>query len=48
MAIDIETGKNSGVRTCWIKHGLGKASDVEPLKPDFAIEDLIELENIIN
>ena len=47
MTIDIETGKNSGVRTCWVRHGLGKASEVEPLKPDFVIDDLIELEKFI-
>lgn len=47
MAIDVETGKNSGIKTCWIRHGLGKAADVEPLKPDFTIDDLAELKNII-
>ena len=48
MAIDIETGKNSGVRTCWVRHGLGTAAEVEPLKPDFIISDLIELTKLIN
>ena len=47
MAIDIMTGKNSGIKTCWVTYGLGKAEDVEPLKPDYAIDDLIELEKII-
>ncbi|MFA5142656.1 MAG: HAD-IA family hydrolase [Candidatus Omnitrophota bacterium] len=47
MAIDIMTGKNSGIKTCWVRHGLGKAEDVQPLKPDFVISDLMELINII-
>jgi phosphoglycolate phosphatase len=47
MAIDIMTGKNSGVRTCWVRYGLGKAADVEPLKPDFMIDDLSELRDIV-
>ena len=47
MAIDIETGKNTGIRSCWAKYGLGKLKDVKPLKPDFTIGDMIELEEII-
>jgi phosphoglycolate phosphatase len=47
MAIDIETGKNSGVKTCWVTYGLGKTEDVEPLKPDFVIDDIIELKTLI-
>ena len=47
MAIDIETGKNLKIKTCWVTYGLGKREDVEPLNPDFTIDDLIELKNII-
>ncbi|MDD5428168.1 MAG: HAD-IA family hydrolase [Candidatus Omnitrophica bacterium] len=47
MAIDIMTGNNSGIKTCWIRHGLGKPEEVEPLRPDFIIDDLIELKKII-
>ncbi|MDD5135839.1 MAG: HAD-IA family hydrolase [Candidatus Omnitrophica bacterium] len=47
MAVDIMTGKNSGIKTCWIRHGLGKDEDVRPLDPDFIIDDLIELKGII-
>jgi len=47
MTIDIETGKNSGIKTCWVTYGLGKREDVEPLKPDFIIDDLSELKNIV-
>lgn len=47
MAIDIMTGKNSGVKTCWVTYGLGKAKDVCDLNPDYTVDDLIELKNII-
>jgi phosphoglycolate phosphatase len=47
MTIDIMTGNNAGIKTCWIKHGLGKAEEVKPLRPSFIIDDLLELKNII-
>lgn len=47
MVIDIETGKNSGVKTCWVTYGLGKKADFKDIKPDYIIDDLIELKNII-
>ena len=47
MAVDVMTGKNAGVATCWVTHGLGKAEDVLPLEPDYIIDDLIELNRII-
>ena len=47
MDVDILTGKNAGVRTCWVTHGLGRIEQVKPLKPDYVIENLIELKEII-
>ncbi len=47
MDVDILTGKNAGVKTCWVTHGLGRIDEVGPLNPDFIIEDLIELKEII-
>ena len=47
MDIDIQAGKNSGIKTCWITHGLGRVEDVKALNPDYIIEDLIELKEII-
>ena len=47
MDIDVMTGKNSGIRTCFITHGLGRVEDVRKLKPDYIIDDLIELKKII-
>ena len=39
--------KNSGIKTCFVTYGLGKLEDVKPLKPDFIIDDMAELEKII-
>lgn len=47
MTVDVLTGKNAGMRTCWVSYGLGKAADVEPLGPDYAIDDISELRTII-
>lgn len=47
MAIDIETGKNAGITTCWVTYGLGKRSDLKGLKPDYIIDDISELKKII-
>ncbi len=47
MAIDVMTGKNSGVRTCWVTYGLGKTEDVLPLKPDYVIDRISDLGRII-
>ncbi len=47
MAIDVETGKNSGIKTCWVTYGLGKAEEVRPLGPDYVIDDMKELKEII-
>ncbi len=47
MDVDVMTGKNAGVSTCWVTHGLGKREDVAPLNPDYTIDDLIELKRII-
>lgn len=47
MDVDVMTGKNAGVKTCWVTYGLSKVEDVAPLKPDYVIDDLIELKEII-
>jgi len=47
MAIDIETGKNSSIKTCWVTYGLGKKKDLRALKPDYIIDDISELKKII-
>ena len=47
MSIDIQTGINAGIKTCWVTYGLGKTEDVLPLKPDLIIDDLIELKGVV-
>ncbi len=48
MDVDVMTGKNAGVKTCWVTYGLGRVEDVAPLKPDYIIEDLMELKEIVS
>ncbi len=45
MDSDIIMGKDSGIKTCWVTYGLGK--DVINLNPNFVIDNLLELKNII-
>lgn len=47
MDVDVMTGKNAGVKTCWVTHGLGTADEVTVLNPDYVIDDLLELKDII-
>ena len=47
MDVDIMTGRNTGIKTCWVTHGLGRIEDVKALKPDYIIEYLIELKEIV-
>jgi phosphoglycolate phosphatase len=47
MDIDIMTGKNAGIKTCFVTYGLGRKEDAAALNPDYVIDDLIELEKII-
>lgn len=47
MDIDIKTGKNAGIKTCWVKYGLGKEKNIKELNPDFIINDFSELKNIV-
>lgn len=47
MDIDVMTARNSGIKSCFVTHGLGKLKDVKKLKPDYVIDDLSELKRII-
>ena len=47
MDVDIQVGKNAGMKTCWVTYGLGKREDVEKLRPDYTISDIAELRQII-
>jgi HAD superfamily hydrolase (TIGR01549 family) len=47
MDVDIAAGKNAGVKTCWVTYGLGKTEEVLSLNPDYVIDDLEQLKDII-
>jgi HAD superfamily hydrolase (TIGR01549 family) len=47
MDLDISTGKNAGIITCAVTYGIGKKEDIIKAQPDYIIEDLIELKEII-
>ena len=47
MDIDILAGKKAGVLTCAVTYGFGKKEDIEKSEPDYIIEDLDMLKEII-
>lgn len=47
MTVDIETGKNAGVWTCGVTYGFDGRAKLAKAKPDFLIDDLLELENVL-
>lgn len=47
MVIDVQTGKNSGIKTCFVTYGLGKLKEAKALRPDYIIKDLLELKDVI-
>ncbi|MBU1863446.1 MAG: HAD-IA family hydrolase [Candidatus Omnitrophica bacterium] len=47
MDIDINAGKNAGILTCAIKSAISNWDEVIKTKPDFIIDDIIDLKNII-
>jgi phosphoglycolate phosphatase len=42
---DIEAGRAAGVRTCAVTYGIGDRERLLRAKPDFVIDDLLELED---
>jgi HAD superfamily hydrolase (TIGR01509 family) len=47
MTVDVETGKNAGVRTCAVTYGMHDRKKLEAHCPDFLIEDLSQLKNLM-
>ncbi len=47
MDIDIKTGKNAGILTCGVTYGLGSVENLKELNPDYIIDDLMELRDIV-
>lgn len=48
MDIDILAGKNAGILTCAVTYGIGKGEDILKAGPDYTIDSLAELKDIIN
>ncbi|MDO9465156.1 MAG: HAD-IA family hydrolase [bacterium] len=47
MDIDILAGKNAGILTCAVTYGVSKKEDIIRAEPDFIIDDIIKLKDII-
>jgi len=47
MTVDVETGKNAKVQTCAVTYGFHDRSKLEKLKPDFIVDNLLELTELI-
>ncbi len=48
MDIDISAGKRAGIITCGVTYGIGKKEDILKAQPDFVLDNILELKNIIN
>jgi len=42
-AMDVETGRNAGVKTITVTYGFGSRQEIENARPDFILDDLEEL-----
>lgn len=47
MTVDVETGKNAGVHTCAVTFGFDPRDKLEKSGPEFLIDDLMELKDLI-
>jgi len=47
MTVDIETGKNAKVHTCAVTYGFDSKEKLKRHKPNFLIDDLMELKGLI-
>jgi HAD superfamily hydrolase (TIGR01549 family) len=47
MDIDILAGRRAGIITCAVTYGIGRKEDIIKASPDFIIDDIIQLKNII-
>ena len=48
MDIDVRAGKDAGILTCAVTYGIGKIEDIVRAKPDYIIDNLLQLKEIIN
>jgi HAD superfamily hydrolase (TIGR01509 family) len=47
MDIDILAGKKAGIATCAVTYGIGKKEDILKANPDYVIDDILKLKEII-
>jgi len=47
MDVDVLAGKNAGIATCAVTYGIGKKEDIIKAHPDYIIDDLLTLQEII-
>jgi 2-phosphoglycolate phosphatase len=47
MDIDVLAGREAGIPTCAVTYGIGKKEDIVKAKPDYIINDLLDLKRII-
>jgi len=47
MYVDVLAGKRAGIITCGVTYGIGRKEEIIKVKPDFIIDNIIELKNII-
>lgn len=47
MTIDVETGKNAGAKTCAVTYGFDDREKLMKARPDFLIDDLLDLKDLI-
>ena len=48
MDIDILAGKKAGIWTCAVTYGIGEKAKIIKAKPDYIIDSLLKLKEIIN
>ncbi|PIS28496.1 hypothetical protein COT42_07875 [Candidatus Saganbacteria bacterium CG08_land_8_20_14_0_20_45_16] len=48
LPIDIQTGENAGIKTCATTYGIGTKADLTLAGPDFMIDDIMKLMNLVH
>lgn len=47
MDLDVIAGKKAGILTCGVTYGIGRAEDIEKAEPDYVVDDIIKLKDLI-
>lgn len=47
MDLDVKAGKETGIYTCAVTYGMGDKEDLEKAEPDYLIDDMIKLKDLI-